>query len=90
MARHSRSLPPTELTIFGYLAAGTVTVADIGALMSQINRRTFRQGMQYAVAKVEFYTVGAEIVVGRLPHHWPSVNAWTKTMALWKQQQDDR
>lgn len=87
----ARQLPPTELTIYTSAIANATHVADIGALMSQINRKTFRQGMQYAVAKIEFYaTATADVTVSRLPHHWPAVNAWTKGMALWKQQQDDR
>ena len=86
--RHSK-IQPAELTIFGQLAAGT-TVLDIGQQLSQINRKMYRQGMQYSIANIEFYAEESLIYVERLPHHWPSVNAWVKSQALWKQQQDDR
>ena len=67
-----------------------VYVADLGSMLSQINRRAFRQGYQFAVQSIEFYSPEANISVGRLPHHWPCVNAWTKTMNLWRQQQNER
>ncbi len=93
MARHSRprKLQPTELSIYTSAEADGVYIADLGALLSQVNRRTFRQGMQFAVAKIEFYaSATATITIGRLPHHWPCVNSWTKAFHMWKGQQDDR
>ena len=90
--RKARKTPPCELTIFTTLPVGS-SVADVGRLASEINRKTFRQGYQYMIQKIEFYTTTNDpvtIIVGRLPNHWPCINAWTKSMALWKQQQDDR
>ncbi len=86
----TRKLPPTELTLYSYMSEAGNYIADIGAMLSQVNRKSFRQGYQYAVASIEFYAPEANIVVGRLPHHWPCVNSWTKTMNLWRQQQNDR
>ena len=39
---------------------------------------------------IEFYAPAANIVVSRLPHSWVCVNAWTKAMEMWRQQQNDR
>lgn len=85
----AKKLPPTELTIMGNVAAGT-TVADVGSLLSQINRKSFRQGYQYGIQSIKIWANEANVFVMRLPHHWPCVNAWTKTMNLWRQQQNDR
>jgi hypothetical protein len=90
--RKARKTQPVELTILTDLPVGS-SIADIGNLASQINRKTFRQGYQYMIEKIEFYTVSNDpvtISVARLPNHWPSINAWTKTMSLWRKQQDDR
>ncbi len=90
--RKARKIPPCELTIFTTLPVGT-SVADIGSLASQINRKTFRQGMQYMIEKIEFYTSSDDpvtISVGRLPNHWPCINAWVKTFSYWRQQQDEQ
>ncbi len=90
--RKARKIQPVELTILTDVPAGA-GIVDIADLASQINRKTYRQGYQYMIEKIEFYTENdnpATIVVARLPNHWPCINAWTKTMALWKQQQDER
>ncbi len=86
--RKARKMPPTELTIFANLDEGS-HIVDLGKCLSQINRKKFRQGMQYAVSSIEFYAADATVNVFRLPHHWPLVNAWTKAMALWREQQND-
>ena len=86
--RKARKVPPTEYTIYAELAEGS-TICDLGQLLSQINRKSFRQGMQYAVQSIEFYSDNADVVVSRLPHHWPMVNAWVKGMELWRKQQND-
>ncbi len=88
--RRNKKVPPTELTITANLATAGSHICDIGELMSQINRKKFRQGMQYAVQSIEFYSPAADIIVSRLPHHWCGVNAWTKTMELWRQQQNEK
>ena len=63
---------------------------DLAQCASLVNRISLRQGMQYVVESIEFYTNGKlNASVWRLPEHWPSLNAWHKAMALWKKQQDD-
>lgn len=60
---------------------------------SLVNRVFARQGMNVLVEHLEIgcQPGGAfEATVLRLPQHWSCVNAWTKTMSLWRQQQMDR
>ncbi len=86
--RKARKIPPTEYSIYATLAEGS-TICDIGQVMSQINRKKFRQGMQYAIQSIEIYAPSTDVIVSRLPHHWVMVNSWTKAMELWRQQQND-
>ena len=88
-SRRTKKVPPTELTLFSSIDAG-VNIADLGAMLSQVNRKTYRQGYQYAVQSIEFYAPAADIIVSRLPHNWVCVNSWTKAMNLWRKQQNDR
>ncbi len=59
---------------------------------SLVNRVFARQGMNVLVENLEVgcQPGGAfEATVLRLPQHWSCMNAWTKTMSLWKKQQDE-
>ncbi len=65
---------------------------DLAQAYSLANRISLRQGYAYVVESMEIgvQAGGAfEACIMRLPTHWPVFNAWEKTMALWKQQQDD-
>ncbi len=65
---------------------------DLMQTHSLVNRLFARQGMNVLVENLEIGVQpgGAfEATVFRLPQHWACVNAWEKSMALWKQQQDD-
>lgn len=65
---------------------------DLMQSHSIVNRLFARQGMEVLVENLEIGVQpgGAfEATVFRLPQHWSCVNAWTKTMALWKRQQDE-
>ncbi len=66
---------------------------DLMQSHSIVNRLFARQGMNVLVENLEIGVQpgGAfEATVFRLPQHWSCVNAWTKTMALWKRQQDEK
>lgn len=65
---------------------------DLMQSHSIVNRLFARQGMNVYVEQLEIgcQPGGAfEATIFRLPQHWSCVNAWTKTMALWRRQQDD-
>ncbi len=67
---------------------------DIASDLSKVNRRAYRQGMQYAVGKVEFSFTGktgnADIVflsAYTAGDTWVVHNAWRKAQAVWLSQQ---
>ena len=66
---------------------------DISQAASMVNRRFYRQGLQWAVSgmTVSFDATGqatGEFRVETLPTTWVMSNAWHKTFAAWKKQQD--
>lgn len=82
-----------ERTFWLSLADGD-NYLDIGFLMSQINRKLYRQGMEYVVADIELLgdaqsVSGTYVTVERLPMTWTLCNAWSKAFYHWKEQQND-
>lgn len=60
---------------------------DIAQCLSILNRKSYRQGMNYAVSNIKFYSsTGTSIQVKTLPNHWTMDNATTKIFELWKEQ----
>ncbi len=76
-------------------AADTISTRNYIDMMqchSLVNRVFARQGMNVLIESIEIgvQAGGAfQASILRLPQHWACVNAWTKTMALWKKQQDE-
>lgn len=62
---------------------------DLGKLLSQANRRTYRQGMVYHVANIVFDDADgdADIDVCTLPNNWLTQEAWRLGFTAWLQQQ---
>ncbi len=60
---------------------------DLAQCLSIINRRSYRQGMNYAVAGIEAISVqGGRVAVSIVPTTWIADNATTKAFASWKEQ----
>jgi len=60
---------------------------DIAQCLSIINRRMYRQGMNYAVGSVEVYCATAgRLEVNIVPRTWVADNATTKAFENWKDQ----
>lgn len=69
--------------------ASTSGWIDIGQCLSSMNRKLFRQGMQYMVQeiKIESWSPDAnQITVRRICDNWINTNAWTKALAEWNEQ----
>lgn len=67
---------------------------DISQSASLVNRRFYRQGLNWAVAGITLQqntTTAAPgaLRVETLPTTWVTSNAWHKSFALWKKQQDE-
>jgi len=70
---------------------------DISEAVSRVNRRFYRQGLNWAVKNVKISMLPAADLnvqpavayVNTLQHTWTTANAWNKAYHLWKRQQDD-
>jgi hypothetical protein len=71
--------------------ASDVTI-DLSQCASLVNRRFYRQGLNWAVAGFKFVDgAGATgvINIGKLPNTWVTSNSWEKGMRTWLRQQDE-
>jgi hypothetical protein len=60
---------------------------DLAQCLSIVNRRSYRQGMNYAVASIEvFAATGGNVAVQTIPHTWVADNATTKAYEAWREQ----
>jgi hypothetical protein len=58
---------------------------DLSQCASIINRRFYRQGINWAVAGIKVLTSGTgSIVIKKLPNTWVMANAWKKSFATWQ------
>lgn len=74
------------------VTAGTLGsfTADLSQIASLINRRFYRQGLNWAVAGIKILTTNAGTVsVSKLPNTWVTSNAWEKAFRAWNKQQMD-
>ena len=84
---------PAQTVLSYYVGAG-VSYIDIAEGLSQVNRRAYRQGMEYAVGKVTFgYQANPQAILNvQLSAYtagdtWVVHNAWKKAFAHWSAQQ---
>ena len=105
MARSSfknktRSLQPAVMKLHFAVAVpeggSSTNYISISHCVSRLNRRFYRQGLNWAVANVKVVqqpgitaATGSSAYVNTIPHTWAVANAWMKTYALWKRQQDE-
>ncbi len=66
---------------------------DISQVASLVNRRFYRQGLNWAVAGFKFLTYGsstnAQVTVTKLPTTWTMSNSWHKGFATWQKMNDE-
>ncbi len=76
-------------------AGGTADVyIDISQCASLVNRRFYRQGLNWAVAGVKFLsstatTLNGTITLQKLPESWVMSNSWEKTFRAWQKMNDE-
>ena len=82
--------PAVQTMTFVLTGLGTtkqISTVDLSQCASLLNRRFYRQGINWAVAgfKVVNATqqVGASISIAKLPNTWVMSNAWEKSMRTW-------
>ncbi len=82
MAR--KKLQPAVKTMAFVLDKATPSTIDISQCASLLNRRFYRQGLNWAVAGITFFTTGTgSIEVHKIPDTWVASNAWHKGFAAW-------
>ncbi len=86
------TVQPAQRTLLYLMSDGDQWI-DIASDLSKVNRRAYRQGMQYAIGKVEFAFAGkpgnADIIslaAMTAGDTWVVHNAWKKAQAHWLQQ----
>ncbi len=65
---------------------------DLSQCASIVNRRFYRQGLNWAVSGFKFISPSGatgESQILKLPNTWVMSNAWEKGFRAWKRQQDD-
>ncbi len=101
MARNTRrsngmkKIEPAPLRLtFTLSATGAGNVAtdyiDLSQVASLVNRRFYRQGINWAVAGLKFVgTNDATIYVSKLPSTWVMSNAWEKGFRAWQKMNNE-
>ena len=88
--RTSNKIEPAVMTFV--LKTDSVTpgneasfTADLSQIASTVNRRFYRQGLNWAVAGFKIFTTGDDLVINikKLPNTWVMSNAWEKSMRAW-------
>ena len=65
---------------------------DLSQCASILNRRFYRQGINWAVSSFKLVSSGGatgQISINKLPNTWVVSNAWEKAFRAWKRQQDE-
>ncbi len=96
MARRKARIPqgkkiqPAVKTLMFTLPIGDSTV-DLSQCASLVNRRFYRQGLNWAVAGFTFFTssdANGAIGVSKIPDTWICSNAWHKGFVAWTDMQN--
>jgi hypothetical protein len=84
-------MDPAVMTLNFDIGAKNINYIDLAKVASEVNRRFYRQGMNYAVAGFRVGYVGDEsptVAIRTLPNTWSTGASWHKFFAAWKRQQD--
>ena len=88
-AMKQRKLEPAVTTMIFNLPDGNSTV-DLSQCASLLNRRFYRQGINWVVAGFRFFrpgtspTPGTGVSISKLPNTWVLGNAWEKAFRHWQ------
>lgn len=89
----TRNIEPAVMTLtMGIPVPGGASVdatADLSQMASLVNRRFYRQGLNWAVSgfKVKAAQNGS-IDISKLPNTWVMANSWTKGFKTWQEMND--
>lgn len=102
-SREVKKMEPAILSLNYEMPTSVVGVGryiDLAADLSKLNRKLFKQGMQYAVGGVTIsddlvlststdYNRGLDISISTAGNNWIIQNAWTKGAALFQEMNDE-
>jgi len=75
----------TPVTPVGTTGEYTVDLSQIASL---VNRRFYRQGLQWAVGGFKIFSAASSgIALAKLPQNWVTSNSWEKSFSMWNRQQ---
>lgn len=83
--------PAVQRLAFTLPLSGTNYI-DLSKVCSAINRRFYRQGLNWAVGAFRITgqgTMSGTTTVSKLPNSWAFANGWEKVFRAWQRQQDD-
>ncbi len=96
MARRKARMPqgkkiqPAVKTFNFILPIGSPSTIDLSQVASLMNRRFYRQGLNWAVAGIQFFTTGTGgITVSKIPDTWVASNSWEKGFRAWQKMNND-
>ena len=71
-------------------AAGVSSFVDLSQVASLVNRRFYRQGINWAVAGFKFIGTAAGVIqISKLPNTWVMSNAWEKGFRAWQRMNNE-
>jgi len=95
MAKRMKSkIQPAEMKMAFVLAPGH-NYLDLSQAASIVNRRFYRQGLNWAVSHFTFYkassteTGNVGVAINKLPQTWIFSNAWEKAFRAWNKMTND-
>lgn len=88
MQRTSKIEPSVQTLYIGTQTIGVADTAylDLSQVASLINRRFYRQGINWAVAGFKVLsqpTFSGSVGISKLPNTWVMANSWEKSMRAW-------
>ncbi len=87
-----KKLQPAVKTIQLLVPAGGQYTCDLSQCASLLNRRFYRQGLNWAVAGFTFLTTATQsgqISVYKVPDTWVSSNSWEKGFRAWQKMNNE-
>ncbi len=85
-----KKLQPAVKTMAFRLPRSSTNFVDLSESASILNRRFYRQGLNWAVAGFTFFTQGnGEINISKIPDTWVASNAWEKGFHAWMKMNDE-
>ncbi len=93
-SKKGRKIEPSALSMVFETTAGAALdnkYIDLSQCASLMNRRFYRQGINWVVRDIKIMNVepvpsgpAAQVVIGKLPNTWVMSNAWTKGFKTWQ------